>query len=112
MLCMAASEVGADTVRPAPPPVWVMVRAVAVPLSVSDAVCAEIEPVAVRLPVMAWLPTKVLATFRRGTLVVYRFSVRLPLLPPPVRSVPAVTPVIVPVPAEAQPHAVPVHCSI
>src|SRR5580693_6709111 len=40
---------------------------------------------------------------------VFRLSVTLPLVPPPVRSVPAVTPVIVPVPADAQAHALPVH---
>src|SRR5208282_5602192 len=46
-----------------------------------------------------------------GTLVVSRFRVTLPLVPPPVRSVPAVTPVIVPLPAEKQAHALPFHCS-
>jgi hypothetical protein len=43
---------------------------------------------------------------------VFRLNVTLPLVPPPVRSVPAVTPVIVPVPGDAQAHALPLHCRI
>ena len=39
-----------------------------------------------------------------------RLSVTLPPVPPPVRSVPAVTPVIVPVPAAEQAHVEPFHC--
>src|SRR5208337_3455034 len=35
----------------------------------------------------------------------------MPPVPPPVRSVPAVTPVIVPVPADAHAQALPFHCS-
>src|SRR5216684_3478682 len=41
-------------------------------------------------------PVNTLLAARVGTSVVSRFSVTLPVLPPPVRSVPAVTPVIVP----------------
>src|ERR1700677_331554 len=52
--------------------------------------------VAVTLPLTVWLPVKVLAVANCGTLVVSTFSVTLPLVPPPVRSVPAVTPAIVP----------------
>src|SRR5208283_1725278 len=40
---------------------------------------------------------------------VLRFSVTFPLVPPPVRSVPAVTPVTVPVPTAAQTHELPFH---
>src|ERR1700676_1522674 len=53
-------------------------------------------PVALRFPVTLWFPLKLLATFSWGTLAVSRFRVTLPLVPPPVRSVPATTPVIVP----------------
>ena len=43
--------------------------------------------------------------------MVSRLSVTEPLVPPPVRSVPAVTPVIVPAPFEvAHTHVVPFHC--
>jgi hypothetical protein len=34
------------------------------------------------------------------TVLVSKFSVMLPLVPPPIKSVPAVTPVIVPVPGK------------
>jgi hypothetical protein len=43
--------------------------------------------------------------------VVFKFNVTFPLVPPPVRSVPAVTPVIVPVAAEAHTHELPFHCN-
>src|SRR5215470_2749992 len=53
-----------------------------------------------------------LAAVRSGALVVSRFSVTVPLVPPPVRAVPAVTPVIVPVPLTvAHTQALPFHCS-
>lgn len=39
-----------------------------------------------------------------------RLSVTVPLLPPPVGSVPEVTPVIVPVPTAAHCQALPFHC--
>src|SRR5208337_849184 len=69
-------------------------------------------PATVRVPATDWLPTKVLAVANCGTLVVSRFNVTLPLVPPPVRSVPEVTPVMVPLPLRfAHPHAVPFHCS-
>ena len=41
---------------------------------------------------------KVLFAARRGTLVVSRLRVTVPEVPPPVSAVPAVTPVMVPVP--------------
>jgi hypothetical protein len=62
-------------------------------LALKLAVCPVIEPVAVRFPVMLWFPVKLLLAESCGTLVVSRFKVRLPPVPPPVRSVPAVTPV-------------------
>src|ERR1035438_7683980 len=63
------------------------------------------------LPENVWFPLKTLFDVSCGTLVVSRFNVTLPLVPPPVRSVPAVTPVIVPVPFEvAHTHVVPFHC--
>ena len=63
------------------------------------------------LPLNLSVPVKVLATANCGTFVVSRFSVTVPLTPPPVRSVPAVTPVMVPVPPRvAQTHAVPLNC--
>src|ERR1035438_2840507 len=65
------------------------------------------------LPENVWFPLKTLFDVSCGTLVVSRFSVTLPLVPPPVRSVPAVTPVIVPVPFEvAHTHVLPFHCRI
>src|ERR1019366_101750 len=70
-----------------------------------------IVAVLVRFPVTDWLPVKLLLAFSCGTLLVSRFSVTLPLVPPPVRSVPAVTAVIVPVPFEvAHTHVLPFHC--
>src|SRR5277367_3272727 len=57
-------------------------------------------------------PQQIRAAASCGTLVVSRLSVTLPLVPPPVRSVPAVTPVIVPVPAFEHAHALPFHCNI
>src|SRR5580704_1869046 len=57
------------------------------------------------------LRVKVLEAANSGTRVVSRFRVTFPLVPPPVRSVPAFTPVIVPVPAEEHTHALPFHCS-
>ena len=51
-----------------------------------------------------------MAAASSGTLVGSTLRVTLPLVPPPVRSAPAVTPVIVPVPADAHPHALPFHC--
>src|ERR1022692_4430350 len=63
------------------------------------------------LPENVWFPLKTLFDANCGTLVVSRLSVTLPLVPPPVRSVPAVTPVIVPVPFEvAHTHVLPFHC--
>src|ERR1022692_4743735 len=62
------------------------------------------------LPENVWFPLKTLFDVSCGTLVVSRFSVTFPLVPPPVRSVPAVTPVIVPVPAAEQAHVEPFHC--
>jgi hypothetical protein len=56
-------------------------------------------------------PVNALFEANRGTLVVSMLSVTAPLFPPPVRYAPAVTPVIVPIPAEAHAHAVPVHCN-
>src|SRR5580704_936134 len=70
------------------------------------------NPVAVRFPFTVWFPVKVLFTANSGTFAVFRFSVTLPLLPPPLRSVPAVTPVIVPVPALLHFQAPPLHCSV
>ena len=65
-----------------------------------------------RFPVIVCVAVKVLAFANCGTLVVSRFRVTVPLVPPPVRSVPAVTPVIVPVPPSvAQAHDVPFHCN-
>src|SRR5271156_301229 len=61
---------------------------------------------------MVWAPVNVLATASCGTFVVSTFTVTVPLVPPPVRSVPAVTPVIVPVPGDAQAQALPLHCRI
>src|SRR5580704_17206639 len=53
-----------------------------------------------------------LFAFNCGILAVFRFRVTLPLVPPPVRSVPAVTPVMVPEPAMvAHAQADPFHCS-
>src|ERR1700722_17447119 len=60
--------------------------------------CETVRPHVLGPPQMAWLFVKTLAAARSGTLVVSRFSVTLPPLPPPVRSVPAVTSVIVPAP--------------
>src|SRR5579884_964510 len=54
---------------------------------------------------------KVLFATNNGTLLVSRFSVTFPLLPPPVRAVPAFTLVIVPVATEAHTHADPFHCN-
>ena len=54
-------------------------------------------PLSVRFPLMVWLAENVFETLSCGTLVVSRLTVTLPLEPPPVRSVPAVMPVIVPV---------------
>src|SRR5258708_19384446 len=50
------------------------------------------------------------AAFNCGTWVVSGFSFRVPLEPPPVRSVPAVTLVMLPEPVPAQAHALPFHC--
>ena len=47
---------------------------------------------------MVCVPVNVLLLANCGTLVVSRFKVTLPEEPPPLRSVPAVTPVIVPLP--------------
>src|ERR1051326_2777638 len=52
---------------------------------------------------------KVFAAPSSGTLVVSRFKVTLPLMPPPVRSVPAVTPVIVPEPVLLHAQLLPFH---
>src|SRR5580704_8318244 len=57
-------------------------------------------------------PVKVLLAASNGTWVVFKFRVTFPLVPPPVRSAPAVTPVIEPVPAFEHAHALPFHCSI
>src|ERR1700734_201932 len=56
-------------------------------------------------------PVKALLAARQGTWAVFRFRVTLPPVPPPVRAVPAVTPVIVPVPTAEHAHALPFHCS-
>jgi hypothetical protein len=60
---------------------------------------------------MVWVPVKVLLVASCGTLVVSRFRVTVPLVPPPVKSVPAVTPVIVPVASVTQLHALPLYSS-
>src|ERR1700727_3363566 len=65
--------------------------------------------VAVTVPLTFWFPVNELAVASCGILVISRLSVTLPLAPPPVRSVPAVTPVMVPVPALAQAHAPPMN---
>src|ERR1017187_3240317 len=62
------------------------------------------------LPENVWFPLKTLFDVSCGTLVVSRFNVIVPPVPPPIRSVPAVTPVIVPVPAAEQAHVDPFHC--
>src|SRR5271157_6166151 len=49
--------------------------------------------------------------YRALVAAVFRLSVTLPLVPPPVRSVPAVTPVIVPVPTAAHTHELPLYCN-
>src|SRR5580658_8463598 len=73
---------------------------------------AVMLPVSVRLPVMAWLPTNVLAVLSSGTVLGFTLRVMPPLVPPPVNPVPAVTPVIVPVPfAVAQAQALPLHAN-
>src|ERR1022692_455667 len=54
---------------------------------------------------MALVLVNVFAAANCGTLVVSRFTFTLPLLPPPVRSIPAVTPVIVPTGMATQDHA-------
>lgn len=69
------------------------------------AAAPETEPVALICPVTLWLPTKLLVEFSCGILVVSRLRVTLPLTPPPVRSVPALTAVIVPVPGKVCPEA-------
>src|ERR1700733_1705475 len=77
---------------------------------------ALFAPVMKVLLLMVCAPVNVLlaanCAYRALVAAVFRLSVTLPLVPPPVRSVPAVTPVIVPVPAEAQVHALPVHWRI
>src|ERR1700690_2767658 len=61
--------------------------------------------------VIVCVPVKLLLAASCGTFVESRLSVTLPFVPPPVRSVPAVTPVIVPVPFEvAHTHVLPFHC--
>src|SRR5208282_2365814 len=71
---------------------------------------------AVIVPSTVWLVVNVLTApncaYKPLVAAVFRLSVTLPLVPPPVKSVPAVTPVIVPVPGEAHPHALPLHCRI
>src|SRR5271157_1242942 len=49
--------------------------------------------------------------YRALVAAVFRLSVTLPLVPPPVRSVPAVTPVIVPVHTAAHTHELPLYCT-
>ncbi len=50
------------------------------------------------LPVTIPFPVSRLVAFNCGTFVVSTFNVTFPLVPPPVKSVPAVSPVIVPAP--------------
>ena len=58
------------------------------------------------------VPAKLLLVPSWGTFVMSRFNVTAPLVPPPVRSVPAVTPVMVPpLVALAQTQAVAFHCN-
>ena len=101
-----------DSVTPYTPVVG-PVAEVAMP---STAVAEEEDAELDNVPINDWLPVNVLAAFscayRLFVAAVFRLSVTLPLVPPPVRSVPAVTPVIVPVPGDAQAHALPVHCRI
>src|ERR1700733_3265142 len=58
----------------------------------------------------ALVPVKSLFEVSSGTWLVFKFRVTLPLVPPPVRLAPAVTPVIVPVPALLHFHSLPLHC--
>ena len=78
-------------------------------LAVVVARMASVDETTEIVPSKFWSPVKVFDTPSCGTLVVSRFNVTLPLVPPPVRSVPAVTPVIVPVPALEQLHALPMN---
>src|SRR5579859_6301661 len=59
--------------------------------------------------VMVLLLVKLLLAPSSGTLLVSRFKVTLPLVPPPVISVPAVTPVMVPEPVLLHPQLLPLH---
>ena len=58
----------------------------------------ETNCVPVTVPFTVWLVVKTFAALSWGTLVVSRFSVTFPDVPPPARSAPAVTPVMVPAP--------------
>jgi hypothetical protein len=69
----------------------------------------ELPPETALAPSMVWPTVKMLAAFSCGTLVASTFRVTLPPVPPPVRSVPAMTPVPV---GATQTHAVPVYCRI
>src|SRR5262249_24741 len=60
-------------------------------------------PLKLRLPLMVCPVVKVLAKASCGTFVVSKLRVTLPLVPPPVRSLPAVTPVMVPAPGNVCP---------
>ena len=62
------------------------------------------------LTLKLWFVVNVLLPASCGTLVVSRFKVTFPVAPPPVRSTPAVTPLIVPVPTEAHSQELPFHC--
>lgn len=58
------------------------------------------------------VPAYALGVTSCGTLVMSRFKVTLPLVPPPVRSVPALTPVMVPPPLIVlQTHPLPLQLS-
>src|SRR5271168_1508781 len=90
----------------------------ATPMPLAELVMPATEvplELAVRVPFTVWFPVNVLAApncaYKALVAVVFRLNVTLPLVPPPVRSVPAVTPVIVPVPTAAHTHELPLYCS-